>query len=178
MKFGNQIAANLRRSRTRPNDCWHLDEMVIFVRGERYLLWRAVDIEGEVLDFLVQKRRDARAAKRLTRKLLRNQGFTPSRIVTDKLRSYQRTFFDLGLSTRHDRGLRANNRAENSHQPVRRRERKQQGFKSPGSAQRFLSIRAATYNTFNVQRHRLSRRSYKILRSNAFEVGADACKAA
>ena len=178
LKFGNQIAANLRRSRSRPNDRWHLDEIVIVVRGQRYWLWRAADDEGEVLDFLVQKRRDARAAKRLMRKLLRKQGLTPSSIVTDKLRSYQRAFADLGLSVRHDRGLRANNRAENSHQPVRRRERKQQGFKSPGSAQRFLSIHAATYNAFNSQRHLLSRPSYKALRSNAFEVWGDACKTA
>jgi transposase-like protein len=178
LKFGNGIAANLRRTRIRANDRWHLDEMVIFIRGERFWLWRAVDDEGEVLDFLVQKRRDARAAKRLMRKLLRKQGFTPGSIVTDKLRSYQRAFLDLGLSARHDRGRRANNRVENSHQPVRRRERKQQGFKSPGSAQRFLSIHAATYNTFNCQRHLLSRPSYKALRSNAFEVWANACKAA
>jgi len=178
LKFGNGIAANLRRHRPRLNDRWHLDEMVIVVRGEHYWLWRAVDDEGEVLDFLVQKRRDARAAKRLMRKPLRKQGFAPNSIVTDRLRSYQRAFVDLGLSVQHDRGLRANNRAENSHQPVRRRERKQQGFKSASSAQRFLSIHAATYNTFNLQHHLLSRPSYKALRSNAFEVWASACKAA
>ena len=178
LKFGNGIAANLRRSRPRANDRWHLDEMVIVVRGEHYWLWRAVDDEGEVLDFLVQKRRDARAATRLMRKLLKKQGFAPSSIVTDKLRSYQRAFVELSLSADHDKGLRANNRAENSHQPVRRRERKQQGFKSQGSAQRFLSIHAATYNTFNVQRHLLSRPSYKTLRREAFAVWASASEAA
>jgi transposase-like protein len=178
LKFGNGIAANLRRSRPRAYDRWHLDEMVIVVRGERTWLWRAVDDEGEVLDFLIQKRRNARVARKLMKKLLKKQGFAPRSIVTDKPRSYQRAFVDLGLSARHDRGLRANNRAENSHQPVRRRERTQQGFKSPGSAQRFLSVHAATYNTFNCQRHLLSRPGYKVLRSNAFEVWAGACKAA
>ena len=88
------------------------------------------------------------------KKLLKKQGFAPSRVVTDKLRSYASAFRAIGLSAEHNRGLRANNRAENSHQPVRRRERKQQRFKSPGSAQRFLSFHAATYNTFYHQRHR------------------------
>jgi transposase-like protein len=107
---------------------------------ERYWLWRAVDNEGEVLDFLVQRRRPAKAARRLMKKLLKTQGFAPSRVVADKLRSYASAFRAIGLAAKHDRGLRANNRAENSHQPVRRRERKLQRFTSPGSAQRFLSI--------------------------------------
>jgi transposase-like protein len=121
LKFGSVIAANLRRNRPRPSDHWHLDEMVIVIRGQRYWLWRAVDNEGEVLDFLVQRKRDAKAAKKLMKKLLRKHGFAPSRIVTDKLRSYSSAFRAIGLVAEHDRGLRANNRAENSHQPVRRR---------------------------------------------------------
>ncbi|MBB3063776.1 transposase-like protein [Limibacillus halophilus] len=129
------------------------------------------------MDFLVQKRRNARVARKLMKKLLKKQGFAPSSIVTDRLRSYQKAFVDLGLSARHDRGLRANNRAENSHQPVRRQERRQQGFKSPSSAQRFLSVHAATYNTFNCQRHFLSRSSHKILRSEAFTLWKTACQA-
>ncbi len=100
----------------------------------------AVDSEGEVLEFLVQRRRDAKAAKKLMKKLLEKPGFAPSRIVTDKLRSYPSAFRAIGLVAEHDRALRANNRAENSHQPVRRRERKQQRFTSPGSAQRFLNV--------------------------------------
>jgi hypothetical protein len=105
-------------------------------------------------------------------KLLKRYGFAPTRIVTDKLRSYPAAFRSLGLSATHDRGLRANNRPENSHQPVRRREHKQQRFKSPGSAQRFLAIHAATYNTFYHQRHLLSRANYKDLRTGSFDAWA------
>src|SRR5262249_28064403 len=120
-------------------------------------MWRAVDGEGEVLDILVQPRRDKAAALRLLRKLLRRQGFVPTVIVTDKLRSYGAALRELGFLGSHKQGLRANNRAENSHQPVRRRERKMQGFKSAKSTQRFVSVQAAVYNTFNVQRHLISR---------------------
>jgi transposase-like protein len=178
LKFRTVIATNLRRTRPRPSDHWHLDEMVIVIRRKRYWLWRAVDNEGEVLDFLVQSRRNARAARKLMRKLLKKQGFAPTRIVTDKLRSYPSAFRAIGLVAEHDRGLRANNRAENSHQPVRRRERKQQRFKSPGSAQRFLNIHAATYNTFYHQRHLLKRSMYKELRTTSFEVWQSASVAA
>ncbi len=104
------------------------------------------------------------------KKLLKKQGFAPSRVVTDKLRSYTSAFRAIGLAAEHDRGLRANDRAENSHQPVRRRERKLQRFKSPGSAQRFLSIHSATHNTFYHQRHLLKRPMYKELRTTSFEV--------
>ncbi len=129
LKFGRSIAANIRCSRPRPSDHWHLDEMVITIRGDRYWLWRAVDNEGEVLDFLVQRRRDTKVAMKLTLKRLKKYGFAPTRIVTDHLRSYPAAFRAMRLTADHDRGLRANNRAENSHQPVRRRERKQQRFK-------------------------------------------------
>jgi putative transposase len=170
IKFGPVIAANLRRQRPSPSNHWHLDEMVVVIRGRRCWLWRAVDNEGEVLDFLVQPRRDAKAAIKLMKKLLKRQGFAPSRIVTDRLRSYRTAFRRLALTAEHDRGLRANNRAENSHQPVRRRERKMQRFKSPGSAQRFLSVHAATYNTFYQQRHLFNRTTFKQLRSASFGV--------
>ncbi len=178
LKFGTIIAANLRRSRPRPSDHWHLDEMAIVIQRKRYWLWRAVDNEGEVLDFLVQSKRDAKAAKKLMKKLLRKQGFTPTRIVTDKFRSYPSAFRAIGLTAKHDRGLRANNRAENSHQPVRRRDRKQQKFKSAGSAQRFLSIHSATYNTFYHQRHLNRRTFYKELRAASFDLWQHATLAA
>lgn len=168
LKFGSVAAANLRRQRPKPSNHWHLDEMVVVIRGRRYWLWRAVDNEGEVLDFLVQSKRDAKAAVKLMRKLLKRQGFAPSRIVTDKLRSYRAAFRLLGLTADYDQRLRANNRAENSHQPVRRRERKMQRFKSPGSTQRFLSVHAATYNTFYHQRHLMNRPTFKQLRSQSF----------
>jgi len=133
--------------------------MVVRIAGERMYLWRAVDHEGEVLDMLVQRRRDTRAALRLMRKLLKKQGFAPKLLVTDKLRSYACAFRRLRLTCRHEQGLRKNNRAENSHQAVRRRERKLQRFKSARSAQRFLSMHGAVHNTFNFQRHLISRLS-------------------
>ena len=103
---------------------------------------------------------------RLLRKRLRRQGFVPTVIVTDKLRSYGAALREIGFSGLHEQGLRANNRAENSHQPVRRRERKMQGFKSIKSAQRFVSIHAVVYNTFNVQRHLISRRIHRVVRED------------
>src|SRR5215468_4229546 len=120
LKFGPVIARRLRRCRPRPSNRWHLDEMVVRIAGRRMYLWRAVDHEGEVLDMLVQRRRDGRAALRLMRKLLKKQGFAPKLLVTDKLRSYGSAL--LGLTCPHEQGLRMNNRAENSHQVVRRRE--------------------------------------------------------
>ena len=149
-----------------------------FPLTEPHWLWRAVDSEGEVLDLLVQSRRDKKAALRLMRKLLRKQGFVPTVLVTDKLRSYGAARRDLGLSVRHEQGLRQNNRAENSHQPVRRRERKMQGFKSPGSAQRFLSIHAAVHNTFNLQRHLVSRHTLRLFRAEAAQAWQNATVAA
>ena len=131
-------------------------------------LWRAVDDEGEVLDMLVQKRRNKQAALRLLRKLLKRQGIRPETIVTDGLASYGAATYELGCSDRHRPGrLRENNRAENSHLPIRRRERKQQRFKSQGSAQRFLATHAAVYNTFNVQRHLIRRSTLRHLRTAA-----------
>ena len=141
--------------------------LVIRIAGERMYLWRAVDHEGEVLDMLVQRRRDTRAALRLMRKLLKKQGFAPKLLVTDKLRSYAAAFRRLRLTCRHEQGLRKNNRAENSHQAVRRRERKLQRFKSARSAQRFLSMHAAVHNTFNLQRHLVSRSTLRIFRAEA-----------
>src|SRR6202166_2675433 len=169
LKFGPLFAKELRRRRHRPTSHWHLNEMAVLIAGRRFWLWRAVDDEGEVLDLLVQRRRDKTAAVKLMRKLLKKQGFAPAALVTDKLRSYGAAKSEIGLSARHEQGLRKNNRAENSHQPTRRRERKMQRFKSPGSPQRSLSVHAAVHNTFNVQRHLTSRRTLRVLRDEAFQ---------
>ena len=168
LKFGRVYAARIRRRRPRPSGRWHLDEVFIRIGGRTHYLWRAVDDEGEVLDIIVQTRRDRKAALKLMRRLLKRQGYLPDAIVTDRLRSYGAAFRELGLTDRHVTGGRSNNRAEVSHQPTRRRERQRRGFRSPGSAQRFLAVHAAVYNHFNVQRHLISCRSLRELRSQAF----------
>jgi putative transposase len=168
-KFGPAFARRLRQRRPRPSSRWHLDEMVAVIGGRRMYLWRAVDDEGEVLDVLVQSTRNRSAALRQICKLLKKQGFAPAVLVTDKLRSYASAFRHLGLSAHHEQGLRKNNRAENAHQPARRRERKMQRFKSPGSAQRFLSVHAAVQNTFNLQRHLISRHTLRTFRAEAMQ---------
>jgi putative transposase len=176
--FGPKIAADLRKRRPKPHTIWHLDEVYLKIDGRLVYLWRAVDSEGEVLDVLVQTRRDKWAALKLMRKLLKKYGFVPEKLVTDDLRSYAAAARDLGIARRHERGRWRNNRAENSHQPTRRRERKMQGFKSVGSAQRFLSIHAAIYNTFNVQRHLTSARTHRVFRASAMETWRRAIAAA
>jgi putative transposase len=167
LKFGPVIARNLRRRRPRPSDRWHLDEMVVRIAGKHMYLWRAVDHEGEVLDMLVQRRRDKGAALRLVRKLLRKLGFAPKSLTTDKLGSYGAAFRHLRLTCPHEQSLRKNNRADNSHQAVRRRERKMQRFKSARSAQRFLNVHAVVHNNFNLQRHLISRSTLWIFRAKA-----------
>src|SRR5215470_6475636 len=132
LKFGPLFAQELARRPPRPTSRWHLHQMAVMIAGRQFWLRRAVDDQGEVLDLLVQRRRDKTAAMKLMRKLLKKQGFAPEVLVTDKLRSYGAAKSEMRLRARHEQGLRKNNRAENSHLPVRRRERKMQRFKSPG----------------------------------------------
>lgn len=147
--------------------------------SQRMWLWRAVDDEGVVMDMLVQRRRNKHAALKLLRRLLKNQSVHPETITTDKLASYRAALRDLGLLDRHrDKGRRLNNRAENSHLPIRRRERKMLKFKSQGSAQRFLSSHSAIYNCFDTQSHLISRPGHRILRAQAHAAWAEATIAA
>ena len=175
--FGPMIAADLRKRRPKPHTTWHLDEVYLKIDGRLVYLWRAVDSEGEVLDVLVQTKRNKAAALKLMRKLLKKYGFLPENLVTDDLRSYHAAARDLGIEHRHRTGRWRNNRAENSHQPTRRRERKMQGFKNLGSAQRFLSIHATIYNTFNVQRHLISARTHRAFRASAMQTWHEAVAA-
>jgi putative transposase len=133
--------------------------------------------EGELLDVLVQSKRNSRAALKLMRKLLKKYGFVPDRLITNDLRSYGAAAHDLGIESRHERDRWKNNRAENSHQPTRRRERKMQRFKSPSSAQKFLSTHAVVYNIFNVQRHLASAQTHRTLRAAAMNTWRDAVAA-
>ncbi len=168
LKFGPSIAAELRSRRVQASGTWHLDEVFVHIGGNRTYLWRAVDGEGEVLEVLAQSRRNTRAALKLMRKLLKKQGYVPDEIVTDKLGSYSAALRKLGLSHLHVTGGRLNNRAEVSHQPTRRRERRMGRFKSCGSMQRFLSVHDAIYNHFNIQRHLISRKTLHKARAQAY----------
>ena len=141
-------------------------------------LWRAVDDEGEVLDLVIQHRRDTNAALKLLKRLLRNQPVEPVSITTDGLSSYAAALKALELTDLHRPGrLRENNRAENSHLPIRRRERKMQGFKSQASAQRFLTTHAAIYNTFYTQPQRIRRQTLRQFRGEALRIWNEAVAA-
>ncbi|MER9236917.1 IS6 family transposase [Mesorhizobium sp. M0622] len=148
LKFGADYVRRLRRKRPGPNDIWHLDEVVISIAGMKHWLWRAVDQDGYVLDEIVQNRRNTKAAKRLLIRLLKKQGVAPKRMITDKLRSYGAARRQVMPNVEHRSHKGLNNRAENSHLPLRKRERTMQGFRSPGSLQRFISIFSALRNLF------------------------------
>ena len=155
-KFGQAYANQLRRRRPRPGDKWHLDEVFLTIHGERHYLWRAVDQDGHVLDILVQRRRDKQAAKKFFRKLLKGLTYVPRVIITDQAQKLRRGQAGDAPGVEHRQHRYLNNRAENSHQPTRQRERRMQGFKSPGHAQRFLSAYGPIAQHFRPRRHRLS----------------------
>ena len=170
MKFGRGFAEKLRRRRPRPGDTWHLDEVFIRINGELHYLWRAVDQRGVVLDILVQSRRNAAAAKRFFKHLLRETAYRPRRLITDGLRSYGVARREVLPEVRHRTSRYLNNRAENSHRPTRRRERQMQRFKSPEQAQRFLSAHAMIYGHFRPRRHLMTADRYRRTRAKAFAI--------
>jgi putative transposase len=172
-KFGQAFADQIRRRLPRPGDTWHLDEVVITIAGEKHWSWRAVDQDGIVLDVLVQGRRDQRAAKRLLRKLLKRQGRAPRVLITDKLASYPAAKKELMPGVEHRRHKGLNNRAENSHQPTRRRERQMKRFKSAGQAQQFLSAHDQINNLFYLRRDHVSATEYRAARRRAFAAWAE-----
>lgn len=147
-KFGPDYAGRLRRKAPSPNDVWHLDEVVVTIGGRKHWLWRAVDRDGYVLDEIVQARRNTKAAKRVLVRLMKKQGCRPKRIVTDKLRSYGAARRQVMPDVEHRSHKALNNRAENSHLPLRKRERVMQRFRSPCALQRFVSVFSAVRNLF------------------------------
>ena len=169
-KFGASFAAKLRRRRPRPGDKWHLDEVFIRIKGELHYLWRAVDQNGTVLDILVQSRRNAGAAKRFFKRLLKGLQYMPRVLITDKLKSYGVAKRELMPDVEHRQSRYLNNRAENSHRPTRRRERQMQRFKSVQQAQRFLSAHAFIYGHFRPRRHRTIAENHRVARAAAFRV--------
>ena len=174
MKFGPDYAARAKRRNRRRGDIWHLDEVFVKIAGRRQYLWRAVDQDGDVIGILVQPKRDGRAAVRFLRKLLRDQGCAPIRLVTDKLGSYRVARRSVMPSVPHDTVRYANNRAEVSHQPTRQRERQMRGFKSPGHAQRFLSTQGMILNLFRFGRHLLGAANARLFRERAFSAWSEA----
>ncbi len=153
---------------------WHIDEVFVSIQGQRHYLWRAVDQDGDVIDILVQRRRNKKAAIRFFRRLLKGQGGEPRWLITDKLRSYDAAHRTIMPSVNHINHVYANNRAEVSHEPTRQRERAMRGFRSFDQAQRFLTLHGLTQNLFRLGRHLIQAVNYRLLRAQAFQVWKDA----
>ncbi|MDV6278271.1 IS6 family transposase [Rhodococcus erythropolis] len=169
-RFGPEYARSLRRRTPHPGDKWHLDEVFVNIGGVRKYLWRAVDQHGNVLDILIQSRRDGRAATRFFRKLLKKQGCRPRVLVTDKLASYRVAHRNTMSTTEHRHNKYLNNRCENSHQPTRQRERAMKGFRTVGSAQRFLSSFSRISPHFRTPRHRMTATAHRTELADRFRV--------
>jgi putative transposase len=172
-KFGQDYANQLRRRRPRPGDKWYLDEVFLTINGARHYLWRAVDQDDNVLDILVQSRRNKKAAKTFFRKLLKGLQYVPRVVITDKLKSDRATRRERLPGVEHRQSRYLNNRCENSHRPTRQRERRMQGFKSAGHAQRFLSAYGPIAQHFRPRRHLLSASAYREEMRNRFERWAE-----
>src|SRR6267143_2495035 len=173
LKFGQTYANELRRRSPRPGDRWHVDEVFLKINGRLHYLWRAVDQDGDVLDILVQSKRDKGAAKKFFRKLLKGLRYVPRAIITDRLRSYSAAKAEVLPSVEHCQDKSQNNRAENSHQPTRLRERLMRQFKSAGHAQRFLSAFGIITSHFRVARHQYRARGYRQVMKSRFAVWED-----
>ncbi len=167
-KFGQAYANGLRRRQPRPGDKWHMDEVFLKINGETRYLWSAVDQDGTLLDILVQRRRDTAAAKKFFRKLLKGLRYVPRVLITDKLASYGAAKRQVLPSVEHRQHRYLNNRAENSHQSTRERERQMRRFKSPSHAQRFLAAHGPIAGHFRPRRHRLSVTAYRQTRNERF----------
>jgi len=178
VKFGPAIARGLRRRTARTGDVWHLDELRVTIRGAVFWLWRAVDQEGMVLDEILQRRRNKKAAKRLLKRLLRRAEQRPKRIVTDKLPSYGAAKREIAPDLDHWSHKGLNNRAENSHLPFRARERAMRGYRSPGGLQRFVSLHTAVRNRFVPPAHRRSAQATRYHRLEALDAWNDAAAVA
>ena len=169
-RFGPLFAKSIRKRRVREghysNSTWHLDEVFVKINGELNYLWRAVDHEGEVLEAYVTKRRDRKAALRFLRKAMKRYG-RPEQVITDKLPSYKSAFREIGNATRQETGRWLNNRAENSHQPLRRREKTMTRFRSMRSLQKFAAVQFSIHNHFNLERHLYRREEFKENRTQA-----------
>jgi putative transposase len=168
IKFGAKYAMRLKRKHRGYGDTFFINEVFVKINSKQHYLWRAVDQDGEVVDVYLQARRNGAAAKRFFKRLLRNHGGEPRKIVTDKLRSYGVAHRELMPDVIHDLSQYANNRAEQSHEPTRVRERVMRKFKSTGQAQRFLGAHAAVSNLFNLGRHKVGAQHYRDLRISAF----------
>jgi putative transposase len=169
IKFGAIFTRRLKRKHRGYGDTFFLDEVFVKINGKQHYLWRAVDQDGEVVDVFLQAKRDGAAAKRFFKRLLRSHGGEPRKIVTDKLRSYGVAHRELMPDVIHDNSQYANNRAEQSHEPTRVRERVMRWFKSTIQAQRFLGAHASVSNLFSLGRHLVGAQHYRDLRLSAFE---------
>ena len=168
-RFGSQFAACIRRDRPRPHDKWHMDEVVVPINGVKHWLWRAIDGNGDVLDILIQPRRNAKAAKRFFGRLVAAYG-KPRVVITDKLRSYTKPIKAITPDADHRAHKGLNNRIEGSHRPTRKREKMMGRFKSPRQAQRFLVAHDQITTIFRPRRYRLSTLSYRHARADAFRL--------
>lgn len=172
-KFGPTFARRVKKRLGPRGDRWFLDEMTVSIRGERRYLWRAVDQDGDVLDILVQKRKNTEAAKRFFLKLVKGQGSVPLDITTDKLESYRAAKREVIRTAPHHRERCGNNRAEVSHEHTRAQERQMRDFRTVGDTQRFLAVHGQCHNLFRVGRHLLSAKNYRLLRERSFQTWSE-----